>query len=85
MRNLDLFYEKLAGEYERLFVEDPEYAYAAQRTTPKDLARKMTLALDRGSANKEGRGIANVCKHFGIKHTYKAIREFLKAENGETP
>ncbi len=79
-KNLDKFYEQLKTEYENLFKNDPEYAYAASRTNPADLARKMTLGLDSGSANKDGEGIKRTCKHFGIAHTYKAIRAFLQAE-----
>lgn len=75
--NFDAFYERLKIEYTRLFVEDPEYAFAASRTTPEALARKMTIGLDSGSANKDGEGIKATCKHFGIAHTYKAIRQFI--------
>lgn len=75
--NLDLFYSKLKAEYEYLFVNDPEYAYSAAHISPADLARKMTLGLDCGLANKDGDGIKRVCKALGIPHTYKAIRAFL--------
>jgi hypothetical protein len=77
--NLDAFFERLALEYENLFQNDPEYAYAASKTNPRDLARKMTLGLDNGQSNKDGEGIKRACKHFGIAHTYKAIRTFLQA------
>jgi hypothetical protein len=79
--NLDLFNERLAEEYVRLFRDDPEYAYSAQRTTPQDLARKMTLGLASGSANKDGEGIRNTCRHFKLPHTYKAIRAFFNADD----
>lgn len=77
--NLDAFCARLTLEYAELFANDPEYAYSASRITPEALARKMTLGLDSGSANKDGEGIKRTCKHFKIAHTYKAIREFLKA------
>lgn len=79
-KNLDAFCAQLENEYENLFKNDPEYAYAASRTTPPALARKMTLGLDNGQANKDGDGIKRTCRHFGIPHTYKAIREFLNKE-----
>ena len=75
--NLVLFFETLASEYERLFATDPEYAYSAAHIAPRDLARKMTLGLDRGSANKDGQGIKNTCRKLEINHTYKAIRAYL--------
>jgi len=78
--NLDAFNAQLEKEYTRIFAESPEYAYAANRTTPAALARKMTLGLDAGSANKDGEGIARTCNYFGIPHTYKAIRAFLTAQ-----
>lgn len=77
--NLDAFNARLALEYERLFKESAEYAYAASRTTPGELARKMTLGLAAGSANKDGEGIKRTCAHFKIPHIYKAIRAFLDA------
>lgn len=79
-KNLDAFYERLVIEYTDLFKNDPEYAYSAARSTPEELARKMTLALDNGTGNKDGKGIQRTCKHFKIPHTYKAIREFLSRE-----
>lgn len=78
--NLDRFYDRLKLEYEFLFANDPDYAYSASNTTPAELARKMTLALDRGGANKEGKAIQRTCKVLGIQHTYKAIRAFLTAQ-----
>jgi hypothetical protein len=74
--HLDLFAATLTAEYVRLF-ETPDYAYAASCTTPGALARKMTLGLDSGSANKDGEGIRRTCKILGIPYTYKGIREYL--------
>ena len=74
---LDHFYAELEKQYIILFAHDPEYAYAASITTPDQLARKMTLGLDCGSASKDGMGIRNVCRILGINHTYKAIRAYL--------
>lgn len=77
---LQSFNDRLAIIYAELFENDPEYAYAKSRTTPEGLARKMTLALDRGEANKDGDGIRRTCEFFGIPHTYKAIRAFLNGQ-----
>lgn len=74
---VDVFFLKLAAHYADLFANDPEYAYSASRTTPHDLARKMTIGLDTGSANKDGDGIKRTCRELGIPHTYKAIRAYL--------
>lgn len=78
--NLDAFCARLTIEYADLFQNDPNYAYSARKITPEAIARKMTLGLDCGQASKDGEGIKRACKHFGIVHTYKAIRTFLKAQ-----
>ena len=78
--NLDLFYETLTKHYLDLFQHDPAYTYIAERTTPETLARKMTLGLDQGTANKDGEGIKRTCKELKIAHTYKAIRAFLAVQ-----
>ena len=78
--NLDRFHEELTKHYADLFADDPE---SASRTTPyayAELARKMTLGLNNGTANKDGEGIKRTCKALGINHTYKAIRAFLTAQ-----
>jgi len=75
--NLDAFCARLTLEYTELFRSSPDYNYSAQHTTPEALARKMTLGLYNGIANKDGEGIKRTCKHFKIAHTYKAIRAFF--------
>ena len=40
MENYLLFETILCEEYDKLFKLDPEYEYAAQRTTPENLAKK---------------------------------------------
>lgn len=75
------FIEVLTEQYKDLFANDPEYAYSASKSTPEKLAQKMTLYLKDGfSASKDGEGIKRTCKILGIKHTYKAIREYLTEE-----
>ena len=66
----------LTDQYDQLF-NSPEYAMAAARYTPDGLARKMTLGLIEGTANKDGEGIKRTCKTLGIAYTYKAIKQFL--------
>lgn len=74
--NLEAFNARLELEYTELF-KTPEYAYSASKITPSALARKMTLGLNNGTANKDGEGIKRTCKYFRIAHTYKAIRAFF--------
>lgn len=79
MTNHNRFEQELTAAYTDLFANDPEYAYAAARTTPAALAAKMTAGLVTGGANKDGAGIRRACKAVGIKPTYAAIRAFLTA------
>lgn len=81
--NLDTFYTMLREEYVDLFANDPAYAYSAAHITPDELARKMTLGLDQGTANKSGDGVKRVCKKLGIPYTYRAIRAYLSASKGK--
>jgi hypothetical protein len=40
--------------------------------------KRMTDAVERGSYNKDGHAFRATCKDLGIKHTYKAISEYLR-------
>jgi hypothetical protein len=77
--NLDKFYVTLADQYRTLFASDPAFAHVASQLTPEALARKVTLGLDNGIANKDGKAIRNACRVLAIDHTYKAIRTYLSA------
>jgi hypothetical protein len=72
------FIAVLTDQYAQLF-ETAEYALARARYTPAAMAEKMTDGVVDGSANKDGDGIKRTCKALGIKHTYKAIGEYLNA------
>ena len=69
----------LAGQYRHLFTT-PEYATAAARYTPEALADKMIAGLLDGTADKGGEGVKTTCKVLGLKHTYKAIRDYLRPQ-----
>lgn len=81
--NRAIFELHLQRAYTDLFANDPQYSYSAARTTPSELAYKMTLSLAKGEANKDGDGIKRACKAVGIKYTYKAISEYLNAPEQE--
>jgi len=74
---VDIFKAELIKQYHNL-KDDPEYLAVFRWNTPEDLAYKMMAAFKNGSANKDGKGIQRTCKALEIKHTYKAINEFLK-------
>jgi hypothetical protein len=74
--NFLLFEETLTEEYKILF-KRAMYAYVASKNTAEELAKIMTFGLTNGKASKDGEGVKNTCKKLKIKHTYKAIKEFL--------
>lgn len=79
MTNYEKFRQQLELAYVDLFASDPDYSYAAARNTPVGLSDKMTHGLLTGSANHDGTGIKRACKAVGVKHTRKAIREYLES------
>jgi hypothetical protein len=82
--NRALFEFTLARHYEKLYETDSDYAYSKSIRTPSELAYKMTLALCMGGGNKDGKGIKGTCKDLDIKYTYKAIYEYLNAQELES-
>jgi len=83
----DRFYTMLRGYYAGLFGSDADYARVSTRTTPDELARKMTASLASGTADKyvtdaaDGKAVKHTCAALGIKHTYKAIRQYLGVQS----
>lgn len=67
----------LKEAYATLFVADPQYAYAAAKNTPEQLAEKMLAAFVGGTGSIEGEGINRACKGLKIKRTYKSIEAFI--------
>ena len=63
------------------FQDDPEYSYIRDRQKAfKDIERLADSMIDHlisGSASKDGAALKQTCKLLKIKHTYKAIREYL--------
>ena len=74
------FKETLAKHYDVLYRTNDEYRSIMQKLTPRELADRMSANLLTGSANKDGEGIKRTCKELGIKHTYKAIREYFDGD-----
>ena len=74
--NRDRFKVFLVTDYTDL-LHTPAYAAAAAKHTPESLADAMIAGLANGSADKEGAPVKRACKALGIKHTYKALREYL--------
>lgn len=77
MSNREKFKSVLTAQYAVLF-KTPDYAMASGRYTPEEMAEKFTQGLIDNIVNKDGEGIIAVCKELKIKHTYKAIQEYLK-------
>lgn len=52
-----------------------EYRYTLAEAD--EVAERMLIGIRRGSANKDSRAIKATCKALNIKHTYKAIANYL--------
>lgn len=78
--------EKLA-KFKQLFAKHcaearekyPDHYSWPASELPNVIAR-MHNAIDRGSYNKDSHAFRAVCKELGIKHTYKAIDDYLERE-----
>ncbi len=78
MNNNQKFETALIEILIHLFAFDPKFALARDRTTPERLARRMTKGLPAQEVSKDGPAVRSVCRQLKIKHTYKAIAEYLE-------
>ena len=73
--------QRFAEAYERNLLKAvekyPDRYHATQDDVP-GIAARMVAAAIAGSANKNGSAFQWTCKELGIKHTYTAIKEYLK-------
>jgi hypothetical protein len=74
----------LFGAVYRIELEKAVKAYPGEYVWPVEdvpvVAGRMMAAIRAGSFNKDSRAIKAAFKAFGIKHTYKALREWLGEE-----
>lgn len=52
-----------------------DYAWPAHELL--NVYERMCAAIDKGTFNKDSQAFKTTCKALGIKHTYKAIAEFI--------
>lgn len=76
MKNLDLWMQVFAEKLKEAIQQHPEL-YAYPLAEAEFAIHRMRGAFERNSYNKDSHAIKAACKHFGIKHTYKAINAFL--------
>lgn len=75
---LDAWMKVYQANLEKAVIEHPdEYCWPASQVPV--VAAKMRGSFEQGTFNKDGRAIKDTCKHFGVKHTYTAINNFLSA------
>jgi hypothetical protein len=68
--NLATFESHLVDAYKELFANDPEYVYAAARTTPAGLAGKMAAGLVTGQQIKTGKELSGHARPLALSiHT----------------
>lgn len=79
MTNMDRFKATYAKQLEQVRRDKPDYYTWTWDQLPIVTAR-MLDAIEKGSFNKDSLAFKQTCKELGIKHTYKAIRDFTKGE-----
>jgi hypothetical protein len=78
---IDAKLEQFMGVYEKNLgaaVSGWPDEYCWPREQVPDVAGRMRNAIIRGTYNHGGRAFKMTCKELGIKHTRKAITEFLE-------
>lgn len=65
-----VYYEKLVEQFE---LNPDDYM-----GTPESTYKRMKQAIAEGDFNKDSKAFKLTCKQLSIKHTYKAIREFMR-------
>ena len=72
------------GEFLRVYrrrLEEARLAHPAEFDWPLSeldvVYGRMVPAIDRGSFNKDSHTFRNTCRELGIRHTYKAIAEYI--------
>lgn len=80
--NFQCFLDVYREELEKSLKEAPEnYAWG-----PDDLEtvfNRMKNAIERGSFNKDSISFKRTCKRLNIKHTYRAIDDFILTLKGK--
>lgn len=69
---IDIYREELAKAHS---AHPNEYVWPISEL--ETVVERMRGAIERGTFNKDSRAFKAVCKQLGIKHTYKAIYEWL--------
>jgi hypothetical protein len=75
MTNFDLFLARYKENLINARMNHPTM-YAWPDSEFETVFKRMVEAISRGSFNKDSIALKNTCKDLGIKHTYKAIKEF---------
>lgn len=77
MINLDKWMKEYESQLRKHFHERPEKYWYPENGLDL-VVQKMKTAFQAGNYNKDSVPIKLTCKALGIKHTYKAINEYLK-------
>lgn len=60
-------------------IETPSQYAWSESELPQVISR-MNKAIEAGSFNKDSDAFKRTCKELGIKHTYKAIKNYVEAK-----
>lgn len=77
MDNFDLFCQTYKKKLEEAVIKWPQDYPWYPNLSIETVYGRMVTAFKNKSYNKDGHAIKNTCKELNIKHTYKAIQEYL--------
>ena len=77
MKNLEKFKQVYTEKLKEIRTKKPDYYLWPIEDLPL-VTKRMLTAIEQGNFNKDSLAFKHTCKELGIKHTYKAIKEFTK-------
>lgn len=75
--NFECFMEVYAEKLKEALKLYPDQYFWPESLFP-EVVKKMRLAIERGTFNKDGHAFKATCKALKINYTYKAINEFIR-------
>jgi hypothetical protein len=76
--SLQKFQETYAKNLKKVRLDKDSY-YQWPLSELEVVTARMLEAIEKGNFNKDSLAFKWTCKELGIKHTYKAIREYCKS------
>jgi hypothetical protein len=77
MKNIGIFKEVYVKNLKKIRINKPDY-YLWPLSELTVITERMLNAIDSNNFNKDSLAFKHTCKELNIKHTYKAIKNYIK-------